>query len=107
MKDIKIDLKTKMDFLDKLLSSRKIINPKRDWMLLLAFFLILIISFILFDFFMYKKISSGEMYISINRSDLNIEVLKTAALKKLIDSFEAKKETVASLKVQNLIDPSI
>ncbi len=107
MKDIKADLKIKTDFFNKLLSSRKIINPKREWMLLLAFFLILIISFVSFDFITYKKISSGEMYISINRLDLNIEVLKTDALKKLIDNFESRKAKITSLKVENLIDPSL
>ncbi len=107
MNEIKINQLIKNNFLDGFLSSRKIINPKREWILLLAFFTILAVSSVVFDFVMYQKISSGEMYISIDRSELNIEVLKTDELKKLINDFEARKVMVASLKTENLVDPSI
>ena len=94
-------------FLSRLLSSRKIINPKREWTILLIFFSLMLLAFLLFDEITYQKISSGEMYISVNKSELNIEVLKVDELKKLINDFELKKEKIAALRIMNLIDPSI
>ena len=87
--------------------SNKIVGSKRDWIILMCVFLALIISVVVFDFVIYTKISSGEMYVSINRSELNLENLKTAELKKLIENFEAKTQKVTSLKIEPVIDPSI
>src|SRR5690349_8531295 len=91
----------------KLFASNKLVSPKRDWIILLITFLVMVISVVAYDSVIYSKISSGEMYISINRSELNLENLKTAELKKLIENFETKSQKAASLKIGPSIDPSI
>ena len=93
-------------FKSKFLSGN-IIKPKRDWKILIALFLIFIIISIGFDFYMYKKIASGEMYVSINKTDLVIENLKTNDLKKILEDFETKKALMVTSKIQNLVDPSL
>jgi predicted Holliday junction resolvase-like endonuclease len=94
-------------FLYRFFNSNKIVNPKRDWIILLILFLIMIISVIVFDIIIYEKISSGDMYVSVNREELTPENLKTADLTRLIDNFEAKRQKMLNLKIQPLIDPSI
>ena len=94
-------------FLSRIFASSKIVSPRRDWIILLTIFSVFIVSVITFDFVFYSKISSGEMYVSINRSELNLENLKTAELKKLIENFEAKSQKVNNLKIEPAIDPSI
>ena len=94
-------------FLNKFFSSNKIINPRRDWIILIVLFLIMIISAIIFDASFYTKISNGDMYVSVSREELNLENLKTGDLKKLIEDFESKKEIISNLKIKYLIDPSL
>lgn len=87
--------------------SDKFVNPKRDWMILLILLSIFIVSSMGFDYYMYEKIVSGDMYISVKREDLTIESLKSGDLKKVLDIFEMKKINITKLKLENLVDPSI
>lgn len=84
-----------------------IVSPKRDWRILLIIFSILVITSIAFDFYMYQKIVSGDMYVSVKKDELVIESLKSDELKKIADNFEAKKTNINNIKLENLIDPSI
>ena len=87
--------------------SGKIVNPKRDWIILVILFVVLILSSIGFDADMYLKIVSGDMYVSVTRADLVIENLKTDALQKIVNNFAEKKTNMINLKLVNLVDPSI
>lgn len=87
--------------------SDKIVNPRRDWNILLILFVVFIVASIGFDTYMYLQIVSGDMYVSVNRSDLTIEALKTTELQKILDNFEAKKVKITTLKIENLVDPSL
>ena len=87
--------------------SGKIVNPKRDWMILMILSAILIISSIGFDEYMRRQIESGDMYVSVNKSDLVIENLQTTALQNILTNFENKKTNMMNLKLENLVDPSI
>jgi hypothetical protein len=89
------------------LFSKKIVNPKRDWHIILFIFAILIIASVGFDFYMYQKIVSGDMYVSVNKEELTIENLKANDLKKILDNFEVKKSAATTLKLENLVDPSL
>jgi len=82
-------------------------DVKRDWNILLVIFLILLLASIGFDISMHQKIVSGDMYVSVNRNELIIENLKSNDLKKILDNFENKKAKITTLKMQNLVDPSI
>lgn len=96
------------DFLyGKLFLSEKIINPKKHWGMLIILFIFLIITSIGFDFYMYQKIVSGDMYINVTRSELVIENLKTNDLQNILNNFESKTIKIANLKLENLVDPSI
>ncbi len=94
-------------FVGKFFNSNKIINPKRDWIILIALFLIMIISVLSFDLITYERIANGDMYVSVSKDELNLENLKTDALKKLIENFESKSAKISSLKIEPSIDPSI
>ena len=99
---------TSTEFLSKPLPlSSDLVNPKRDWMILIITFIIFILIVVSFDAYMYQEIVSGDMYISVNREDLFIENLKSDDLRKVISVFETKKTNVINLKLENLTDPSI
>ncbi len=87
--------------------SEKIVNPKRNWKILIILFAVFIVASLGFDFYMYKKIASGDMYIDVTREELTIENLKSDDLKKILDNFETKKATITTIKLENMIDPSI
>lgn len=87
--------------------SREWVNPKRDWMTLIAILSLLIILAMGFDMYMYKQIVSGDMYVSVKKDELTIETLKKDELRKILDTYEFKKVNVIDLKTTNLVDPSI
>ena len=86
---------------------RGIVNPKRDWNILIILFIVLITSSVGFDFYMYQHIVSGDMYVSVTKTELVIENLKSDDLKKILENFETKKSKITTLKLENLVDPSI
>ena len=83
------------------------INPKREWLILVILFFILTLATAGFDFYIYRQVVNGDMYISVNREDITIENLKTIDLQKILDGFENKKNIITNLKLKNLVDPSI
>lgn len=103
----KIDLSFLRAFSDKFFSSAAIVNPKRDWKILLALLFIMIAGSVAFDAFLYRDITSGEMYVSVAPSDLHIQDIDTATLEKAVNDFESKQGSIAGLKLQKLIDPSL
>lgn len=84
-----------------------IFNPKRDWIILITFFVIFFIASLIFDGYFYNKIVSGDMYVSVSRDDLTVEELKSDDLKKVLNNFEEKKAKITNLKLEKVIDPSI
>ncbi len=103
-KNIKISNNTQAS---KKFWSSKIIKPKRDWRSILVISITLLIFALGFDFYIYEQISSGEMYVNVNRADLSVQSLMKNELQKILDAFEAKKQVITTLKVKNLVDPSI
>ena len=103
--------KNKISFNDSLSKtvflSEKIVRPKRDWRILVILFAVFLIVSIGFDFYMYQQVSSGDMYVDVNRSDVAIESLKKSDLQKILDNFDNKKTIITTLKIKNLVDPSI
>ena len=87
--------------------SGKIVNPKRDWKILIIIFIVLIIAAVGFDFCMYKEIAGGDMYVSVNKYDIVVESLKIADLQKVLSDFQSKESKIQTLKKGNLVDPSI
>ena len=83
------------------------LNPKRDWNILIIIFIILLVISVGFDFYMYQQIVSGDMYVSVNKNDLVIENLKSSDLQRILNNFETKKTNMTTLKLKNLVDPSI
>ncbi len=94
-------------FTNKIFGSEKTIDASRDWKILLGIFFVMIVGSLIFDAFTYNNISSGEMYITVNRSELHLETININNLTALLNFFEAKKTKTASLTVENLVDPSI
>ena len=92
---------------EKIFSSEKIVNPSRNWNILMILFSVIILASIFFDYFMYRQIVNGDMYVSVNRQDLVIENLKTKDLQRIVDNFDAKKAKITGLKLENQVDPSI
>lgn len=87
--------------------SGKIVNPRREWYILVGLFIIFILASIGFDFYMYQQTTSEDMFVSVSRADLSIENLKTSDLQKIISNFQAKEEAITMLKIGNLVDPSL
>ena len=85
----------------------RVVNPRRDWYILVLTFTILIVIIVVFDYNMYKRIIGEEMYVAVKSNELVIENLKFDDFKKITDNFEVKKAKLVSSKLENLIDPSI
>lgn len=94
-------------FMNKIFGSRKTINAPRDWSILLGIFSVLIIGSLFFDAYTYNNISSGEMYITVKRSELHLETVNVKNLTTLLNFFEVKRQNYSQLKVDNLSDPSL
>jgi hypothetical protein len=84
-----------------------IVNPKRDWNILIIIFMVFTLGSVGYDYYLYQQIVSGDMYISVTREDIVVENLKSNDLQKILDNFEAKKAKITTLKLENLVDPSI
>ncbi len=102
----KIDLSFINNFFARL-NAKSIVRPQRDWEILITVLLVLILSSIAFDLSLYAKITSGEMYVTVNKQDLNVESLNASGLKSVVDDFDLRKENIAGLKADNLVDPSL
>lgn len=87
--------------------SKKIINPYRDWMILLVVFFIMICFFVLFDILTYHKIIKGEMYVSVLKEELTFIKLEKEKLQAIVDLFKEKEDFISNIKIKKLIDPSI
>jgi len=103
----KINLSIKNIEISKPGNTKKLINPNREWRIILVIIFFIIIGTIFYDIYTYMQISSGEMYISVKKEELIIENLKENQLKKVVNSFEQKIEISSSSKLENLPDPSI
>ncbi len=103
----KIDLSFANTSLDRFFGSNKVVNPVRDWKIVLVFLFVFVTSSLVFDFILYRKIASGEMYVTVHREDLMLESLKKDDLKRTVDNFESRKLKMINLKIEPLIDPSL
>ena len=84
-----------------------VVNPKREWAILVILFSCMITVSFVFDAYLYNQIVSGDMYISVNKDELVLENLKTNEIKKLLANFELKADKIRNLKIEKLIDPSL
>lgn len=103
----KIKLSFKNSAISQFFFSRGIVDPQRDWIILIILFVVAIIGCVTFDVYMYSKIVSGDIYVSVSREDLLVENLKRDNLKNILNSFDTKKEEIKELKISNLVDPSL
>ncbi len=97
----------KYGFLNKILSSRKIINPVRDWISIIIIFSVFVAFDLVFDGIMYSRITSGEMYISVPSSSIKVEMLKTDEIQSIINDYESRKTEISKMSPKNLVDPSL
>lgn len=84
-----------------------IINPRKNWIFLLVLLTVFVVISIVFDLYMYYKISNGDLYVIVKTEDVTVENLKSVELQKILDNFETKKNNIGQLKLENLVDPSI
>jgi hypothetical protein len=104
----KIQVSTEKEILSNpAFSSVKMINPRRDWTILVGLFVIFVIGVIAFDYRMYKKTVSGDMYVSVKRDELIVEDLKVSNIKDVLSTFENKKNIINTLKLEKVSDPSL
>ncbi len=102
----KVNLSFAHTFFDRIFGSDAIIRPERDWKILLGLLVALTLGAFGYDLSMYHDVASGEMYVTVGKSDLTLESLKTDMLKKAVDAFEARKAAMVTFKVEPLVDPS-
>ncbi len=108
MNDIPLIKTLNSDVLTKsFIWSEKLVNPKREWEILVIVFAIFILSAIAFDFYMYRQIVGGDMYVSVKKEEVTVEKLKSTELQKILSNFEIKKSKIMTQKLENLVDPSI
>lgn len=103
----KKNIPEKVNIFDQIFSSKKIINPKRDWTIIITLAILFMLFDLVFDFLMYREITSGEMYVTVPASEINVESLNTDEIKNLINDYESRKTEIQTMKPENLVDPSL
>ncbi len=92
---------------EKSLISENFINPKRDWAIILISFIVLLLGIIFYDYQFYKKVSNGEMFISVNKEELKLESLNIDELNKVIKYYDEKSKYTSEFKSASSVDPSL
>lgn len=90
-------------------SEAKEINPRRDWNIILSFFILALFLLIAFGFYMYWKINKGWLFATVGGNEPLIETIDRSELKKIINLYEAKNQLFQEIKFKKpeVIDPSL
>lgn len=83
------------------------INPRRSWKTILYICLIILISGLAYDYYVYKIVSREPLYVEVPGEEMMIERLKVEKIKSIISFFDGKTENSKNLKKTNLIDPAL
>ncbi len=84
-----------------------IINPRRDWIILMVISATIFLGAIFYDYSFYKRVSTGEMYISVNKDELTLEALNVDELKKILQLYKDKSDFTSQFQTMHSIDPSL
>lgn len=90
-------------------SGLKEINPRRDWNIILLFFVLTLIILIVFGSYLYRKISKGNLFVVPERNEPIAETIDRSELKKIFDYYETKSRLFEENKIKKpeVIDPSL
>lgn len=85
------------------------INPRRDWNMILAVFVLVVFAIIAFGLYLYGKINSGSFFTTSRGNELPVETIDRSELKRVIKYYEAKSQSFQELKDKKpeIIDPSV
>ena len=85
------------------------INPRRDWSIVLGFFVFIALSIIAFSSYMYWRINSGSFFVTSGGKKLFVETIDRAELKNIIRHYENKDRLFQEIKNKKpqVIDPSL
>ncbi|MBM2817594.1 MAG: hypothetical protein HW401_184 [Parcubacteria group bacterium] len=91
------------------MSGAKEINSQRDWNIILISLAFIVLAVIVFNSYMYWRISSGSFIVIISGKELPIETIDRSEIKKIIDRYEAKSQLFQETKSKRpeVIDPSL
>lgn len=87
--------------------SQTIINPKRDWVVILSVSFLILVMFLIFDYILFNKVNSGSMFIDVNSREINIERLSVDKLNQVIKDFDNKAFRLTQIKKGIIVDPSL
>lgn len=87
----------------------KEINPSRDWVIVIAFFILSSIVAVSFGVYAYRKINRGGFFGKPNREEVSIETIDRSELVKAVEFYEMKEKIFQEVKSKKLeiIDPSL
>ena len=103
----KINLSFINKFSDNFFKSDNIVCPKRDWIILLVLFLIMVFGVAIYDISLYHDIANGDMYVNVTKQELQLQNIDSNMLQKVVNDFESIKAEIAGIKQQKLIDTSL
>jgi len=103
----KIDLSFLHTLSNRFFASDAIVRPRRDWVVLLVLFLVMLCGAMAFDAFLYRDIASGDMYVSVNNAELELPHINADLLNTAVNDFESRETKTAGMKPQKLVDPSL
>lgn len=86
----------------------QIINPSRDWVILLGFFLFIVIFFISVNSYLFLKIYNNSFDNSYDTS-ISLDVINRSGLDLVINAYKVKADNFEVLKITNIdiSDPSM
>ncbi|MBU6431564.1 MAG: hypothetical protein KGJ58_04295 [Patescibacteria group bacterium] len=87
----------------------KEIHPRRDWNIVLGFFILAIILSIVLGFYTYGKIDGGGFFAISDGKESPVETIDRSELNKIINFYEAKSQLFQEIKAKKpeIIDPSL
>ncbi len=84
-------------------------NPSRDWVLIFFISIVIFLSFILTNVYVYFQISHGDFFKVENDSQISLDVVDRNGLDKALSNFEDRAKRFGDIKMgaTTLADPSI
>jgi flagellar basal body-associated protein FliL len=85
------------------------ITPRKDWQLLVVFFVVLAVIVAATSFYIFVHIENDEIFLAKGEDRPALKVFNAAKLKNIIQTLRSREEDLANLKANrpHVVDPSL
>lgn len=85
------------------------INPRRDWRVAVAVFVLLNVAVIIFNIYAYREINKGGFFSDSEKEEIAIESIDRSELAKAVEFYDLKEKIFqeSKFKKTEIVDPSL